>query len=291
VTRRAKTAAVTRPLLPALALVLLPALAAAQMGAVPPPRPATPGVLQEIGFDQRLGEALPLDAPFTDEQGRAVKLGDYFGKRPVVLSFVYYECPMLCTIGLNGLSAALQVLSFVPGQEFEVLTVSFDPKETPALAAAKKNAYLARYQRPGAEAGWHFLTGSEASIAALTRAAGFRYVWDEATKQFAHPAGLVVATPEGRISHYLFGVEYAPKDLRFALIEAASGRIGNAADQLLLYCYQYDPQAGRYTASILNVVRALAVLTVLGLVGFMVTASRRHKAKAEPRPAGAPGAR
>ena len=247
VTRRAKTAAVTRPLLPALALALLPALAAAQMGAVPPPRPATPGVLQEIGFDQRLGEALPLDAPFTDEQGRAVKLGDYFGKRPVVLSFVYYECPMLCTIGLNGLSAALQVLSFVPGQEFEVVTVSFDPKETPALAAAKKNAYLARYQRPGAEAGWHFLTGSEASIAALTRAVGFRYVWDESTKQFAHPAGLVVATPEGRISHYLFGVEYAPKDLRFALVEAASGRIGNAADQLLLYCYQYDPQAGRYS--------------------------------------------
>jgi protein SCO1/2 len=198
---------------------------------------------------------------------------------------------MLCTIGLNGLSAALQVLSFVPGQEFEVLTVSFDPKETPALAAAKKNAYLARYQRPGAEAGWHFLTGSEASIAALTRAAGFRYVWDESTKQFAHPAGLVVATPEGRISHYLFGVEYAPKDLRLALVAAASGRVGNAADQLLLYCYQYDPQAGRYTPSILNVVRALAVLTVLGLVGFMVTASRRHKAKAEPRPAGAPGAR
>jgi protein SCO1/2 len=277
--------------LPSLALALLPSLASAQMGAVPPPRPATPGVLQEIGFDQRLGEALPLDAAFTDEQGRSVKLGDYFGKRPVVLSFVYYECPMLCTIALNGLSAALQVLSFVPGQEFEVVTVSFDAKETPALAAAKKKAYLARYQRPGAEAGWHFLTGSDASIEALTRAAGFRYVWDEATKQFAHPAGIVVATPEGRISHYLFGVEYAPKDLRFALIEAASARIGNVADQLLLYCYRYDPQAGRYSASILNVVRALAVLTVLGLFGFIVTASRRRKPRTETGPAGAPGDR
>jgi protein SCO1/2 len=287
VTRHAKAA--VRALLPSLALALLPTFASAQMGAVPPPRPATPGVLQEVGFDQRLGEALPLDAAFTDEQGRSVKLGDYFGKRPVVLSFVYYECPMLCTIGLNGLSAALQVLSFVPGQEFDVVTVSFDAKETPALAAAKKKTYLARYQRQGAEAGWHFLTGEGASIEALTRAAGFRYVWDEATKQFAHPAGIVVATPEGRISHYLFGVEYAPKDLRFALVEAASGKIGNAADQLLLYCYQYDPQTGRYSASILNIVRSLAVLTVLGLAGFIVTASRRKTRVASP--AEAPGAR
>jgi protein SCO1/2 len=288
VTRRARAA--VQALLASLALALLPPFASAQMGAVPPPRPATPGVLQEIGFDQRLGEALPMGAVFTDDQGRSVRLGDYFGKRPVVLSFVYYECPMLCTIGLNGLQAALKVLSFVPGQEFEVVTVSFDAKETPALAAAKKRAYLARYQRPGAEAGWHFLTGSDASIEALTRAAGFRYVWDEATKQFAHPAGLVVATPEGRISHYLFGVEYAPKDLRFSLIEAAAGRIGNVADQLLLYCYQYDPQTGRYSASILNVVRALAVLTVLVLVGFIVTASRQ-KTRTAASAAGAPGDR
>ena len=281
----------TRPAPFAFAVALLPALAAAQMGAVPPPRPATPGVLQEIGFDQHLGETVPLDVAFTDDAGRSVKLRDYFGKRPVVLSFVYYECPMLCTIGLNGLAGALEVLAFVPGQEFEVVTVSFDPAETPALAAAKKKAYLSRYGRPGAAAGWHFLTGPKASIDALTRAAGFRYVWDEATKQFAHPAGLVVATPEGRISHYLFGVEYAPKDLRLALVAAASGRIGNAADQLLLYCYQYDPQSGRYSASILNVVRALALLTVLGLVGFIVTASRRHRARPLPRRAGAPGER
>jgi len=261
----------------ALTLALVPALAAAQMGAVAPPRPATPGVLQEIGFDQHLGEQVPLDLAFTDETGRAVKLADYFGKRPVVLSLVYYECPMLCTISLNGLAGALEVLSFVPGQEFEVVTVSFDPKETPALAAAKKKAYMARYQRPEAHAGWHFLTGPKESIEALTHAVGFRYVWDEATQQFAHPAGVLVLTPQGHISHYLFGVEYAPKDLRLALVAAASGGIGNITDQLLLYCYRYDPQTGSYSARILDIVRVLGVLTMVGLVAFILTASRKRK--------------
>jgi len=274
-----------------LVFVLLPGLAAAQMGAVPPPPPATPGVLQEVGFDQHLGETVPLDLAFTDESGRSVKLADYFGKKPVVLSLVYYQCPMLCTIGLNGLAGALEVLSFVPGQEFEVVTVSFDPAETAALAAAKKKAYMARYNRPEAHAGWHFLTGSKQSVDALTRAVGFRYVWDEATKQFAHPAGILVLTPQGKISHYLFGVEYAPKDLRLALVEAAAGEMGNLADQLLLYCYQYDPQAGRYSASILNLVRLLAVLTVLGLGAFILTASRKRGAGPGTRPAPTPGER
>ena len=260
-----------------LVLALLPALAAAQMGAAPPPQPATPGVLSQIGFDQRLGESVPLDLSFTDEAGRGVRLGDYFGKRPVVLSLVYYDCPMLCTLSLNGLSAALEVLSFVPGQEFEVVTVSFDPKETPALAAAKKKAYLSRYKRPGAEVGWHFLTGSAESVTALTRAVGFRYVWDEATKQFAHPAGVVVLTPEAKISHYLFGVEYAPKDLRLALVAAGGGRIGGPADQLLLYCYRYDPQAGAFSANILNLVRLLGVLTVLSLAGYILSASVKRR--------------
>ena len=264
-------------------LALAPALAAAQMGAVPPPSPATPGVLPQVGFDQRLGESVPLDLAFTDDTGRAVKLADYFGKKPVVLSLVYYDCPMLCTLSLNGLAGALEVLSFVPGQEFEVVTVSFDPKETPALAAAKKKAYLARSKRPGAQAGWHFLTGPAESIAALTRAVGFRYVWDEPTKQFAHPAGVVVLSPEGRVSHYLFGVEYAPKDLRLALVAAAGGRIGGPADQLLLYCYRYDPHAGRFSASILNLVRLLGVLTVLGLAAFILTASVARKSHGEPR--------
>jgi protein SCO1/2 len=268
----------------AVLLALLPTLAAAQLGPPPPP-PATPGVLQEIGFDQRLGDAIPLDLAFRDETGRSVRLADYFGKKPVVLSLVYYKCPMLCTISLNGLAGALEVLSFVPGQEFEVLTVSFDPSETPQLAVAKKNAYMARYNRPAAHAGWHFLTGSKESVEALTRAVGFRYVWDEATKQFAHPAGLLVLTPEGKISHYLFGVEYAPKDLRLALVDAAGGKIGNLADQVLLYCYQYDPMTGRYSASILNLLRVLGAFTVLALGTFIVTASRKRRPRLPTGPA------
>jgi protein SCO1/2 len=268
----------------AVLLALLPTLAAAQLGPPPPP-PATPGVLREIGFDQRLGESVPLELAFTDETGKSVRLSDYFGKKPVVLSLVYYKCPMLCTISLNGLAGALEVLSFVPGQEFEVVTVSFDPTESPTLAAAKKRAYMARYNRPQAHAGWHFLTGSKESVEALTRAVGFRYVWDEATKQFAHPAGLLVLTPEGKISHYLFGVEYAPKDLRLALVDAAGGKVGNLADQVLLYCYQYDPMTGRYSASILNLLRVLGALTLLGLGTFIVTASRKRRPRLPTAPA------
>jgi protein SCO1/2 len=275
---------VTRRALATAVLLALPALAAAQMGPVPPPpRQATPGVLQEIGFDQKLGEQVPLDLAFKDETGRDVKLGDYFGRKPVVLSLVYYECPMLCTISLNGLAGALEVLSFVPGQEFEVLTVSFDPKEGPVLAAAKKKAYMARYKRPEAHAGWHFLTGPKESVDRLTKAVGFRYVWDQETKQFAHPAGILVATPDGKIANYLFGVEYSPKDLRLALVDAAGGKIGNAVDQVLLYCYQYDPKTGRYSAAILNVVRLGGLLTVLALGAFILTTSRRRRGEARER--------
>jgi protein SCO1/2 len=269
---------VTRRTLAAAILLALPALAAAQMGPVPPPpRQATPGVLQEIDFDQKLGETIPLDLAFKDETGKDVRLGDYFGRKPVVLSLVYYECPMLCTISLNGLAGALEVLSFVPGQEFEVLTVSFDPKEGPVLAAAKKKAYMARYKRSEAHAGWHFLTGPKESVDRLTKAVGFRYVWDQETKQFAHPAGILVATPDGKIANYLFGVEYSPKDLRLALVDAAGGKIGNAVDQVLLYCYQYDPQTGRYSASILSLVRIGGLLTVLALGAFILTTTRRRR--------------
>jgi protein SCO1 len=282
---------VTRRLALLVGFVFAPALASAQMGAPPPPQPATPGVLQEIGFDQHLGDAIPLDLTFTDEDGRAVMLADYFGQKPVVLSLVYYECPMLCTLSLNGLAGALEVLSFVPGQEFEVVTVSFDPKETPSLAAAKKKAYLSRYRRPGAKAGWHFLTGSQASIDALTRAVGFRYVWDDVTRQFAHPAGIVVLTPQGHISHYLFGVEYAPKDLRLALVSAAGGAIGNLADQVLLLCYHYDPQKGTYSASILKIVRVAGAMTLLGLGAFILSATRKKRAPARVEPSGTPGER
>jgi protein SCO1/2 len=248
---------------------------------------ATPGVLQEVGWDQKLGGTLPLGLAFRDESGKLVRLGDYFGTKPVVLSLVYYQCPMLCTLSLNGLAGALEVLSFVPGQEFEVVTVSFDPAEGPVLAAAKKKTYLARYKRSEAQKGWHFLTGSKESIDALTRATGFRYVWDAPTKQFAHPAGVLVATPEGRISHYLFGVEYSPKDLRLALVDAAGGRIGTAVDQVLLFCYQYDAKAGRYSASILNLLRLFAVATVVALGGFILTTTMRRRGRGDgPAPGG-----
>jgi len=278
---------VTRRALATALLIAVPGLAAAQMGPVPPPpMAATPGVLQEVGFDQKLGERLPLDLAFKDETGKDVKLGDYFGKKPVVLSLVYYQCPMLCTISLNGLAGALEVLSFVPGQEFQVVTVSFDPKEGPVLAAAKKKVYMTRYKRPQADQGWHFLTGSKESVDRLTKAVGFRYVWDAETKQFAHPAGILVATPEGRIATYLFGVEYSPKDLRLALVDAAGGRIGTAVDQVLLYCYQYNPKTGRYSTSILNLVRLGGILTLLALGGFILTTTRRSRGRAKGPAAG-----
>ncbi len=244
-------------------------------------RPAEQGVpaaLREVGWDQRLGEQLPLELPLRDESGRAVRLGDYFGARPVVLSLVYYECPMLCTLTLNGLASAMSVLTFEPGREYEVVTVSFEPKETPELAAAKKRAYLKRLGRAPAAAGWHFLTGEAEPLRRLTAALGFRYVWDAATRQYAHPSGVVVATPDGRMARYLYGIEYAPKDLRFALVEASAGRVGTPVDALALYCYQYDPATGRYGAAVMRLLRAGAVLTLLGLLAFWAAMWRRERA-------------
>lgn len=257
------------------ALLTAALLALASSARAEEPRPS---ILQEIGFDQHLGGSVPLDLSFRDEAGRSVRLGDYFGKRPVVLSLNYYSCPMLCTVTLNGLASALDVISFNAGREFEVVTVSFDPKETPDLAAAKKKSYLARYKRPGAAEGWHFLTGEAADIDRLTKAVGFKYSWDPDTKQFAHPAGVLVLTPEGRIARYLYGIEYAPKDLRFAVIEASAGRIGNPIDQIVLACYQYDPTKGRYGAAILRIVRGSAILTVLALGAFIAVMLRRERA-------------
>jgi protein SCO1/2 len=258
----------------ALAAMLVCAAAAA----FAQPAQERPRVLRDVGYDQRLGEPVPLDLVFRDEAGRAVALRSLFRGRPVVLSLVYYECPMLCTLTLNGLQSALSVLSFDVGREFDVVTVSFEPKETPALAAAKKKAYLARYRRPGANEGWHFLTGGPEAIAALTGAVGFRYAWDAETRQYAHPAGLVVLTPEGRIARYMYGMEYAPRDLRLALVEASQRRIGNPVDAVLLYCYQYDPMRGRYAASIMRLVRLGGVLTVLGLGAFVLLSLRRERA-------------
>ena len=268
-----------RSLLATLLVLGAPAVGRAQLGPPPPPLNGSPAILKEIGFDQKLGGKIPLGLAFKDETGKDVRLGDYFGKKPDVLSLVYYQCPMLCTLSLNGLAGALEVLSFVPGQEFEVLTVSFDPREGPVLAAAKKKAYVARYKRSGAERGWHFLTGTKDSIDALTQAVGFRYAWDAETKQFAHPAGVVVLSPEGTISQYLFGVEYSPKDLRLALVDSAQGKVGNVLDQALLLCYRYDPTRGRYSASILNVVRLGGLVTVLALGGFILTMATRRREK------------
>jgi len=238
---------------------------------------AVPAPLRDIGFDQHIGDRLPLDAAFVDESGRAVRLGEYFGKRPVVLVFAYYDCPMLCTLVINGLSSALNVLSLSPGQDFEIVTISFNPRDTPATASAKKAFYLERYKRPGANTGWHFLTGDAAAIDAVTKAAGFRYTWDDQTKQFAHPTGVMVLTPEGRLARYLFGIEYGPRDLRFAIIEASAGKLGSPADALLLYCYHYDPTTGRYGLVVMRAIRIAGGGTVLALGTFIIVMVRRER--------------
>ena len=241
------------------------------------PALARPKGLEGVGIDQRLDEQVPLELAFRDEAGRSVRLGDYFGKRPVVLALVYYNCPMLCTQVLNGLVSALSVVSFDAGKQFDVVAVSFDPREKPADAAAKKAAYVSRYKRPGAQAGWHFLTGDQASIAALAKAVGFRYRYDADLDQFAHASAVYVLTPGGRVSRYFFGIEYAPKDLRLGVIEAADGRIGTPIDQILLYCFHYDPKSGKYGATIVNIVRLAGGATVLALALSIVLLSRRAR--------------
>jgi protein SCO1/2 len=240
------------------------------------PSNQVPAALSQVAFEQRLDQQLPLDLPFKDESGRTVKLGEYFGRKPVVLTFVYYECPMLCTEVLNGLESALRVINETVGKEFDVVTVSFDPKETPVLAAGKKKAYLERYKRPEAAQGWHFLTGDQTSIDALTKAAGFNYSWDEASHQFAHASGIVVTTPTGKVSRYFFGIDYSPRDVKFALIESSNEKIGTLAERLLLYCYHYDPTTGNYGFVAMRAVRIGGALTIVALVGFVFVSLRRE---------------
>jgi protein SCO1/2 len=240
------------------------------------PSSQMPGALQGVEFEQRLNTQLPLDLPFLDESGREVRLGQYFARRPVVLAFVYYECAMLCSQVLNGVTSALSALDETAGREFEVVAVSFDPRDTPIAAAAKKKAYIDRYNRQGAEQGFHFLTGSEASIKALTDAAGFKYAWDDETQQFAHASGFAVATPDGKLSRYFFGIEYAPRDIKFALIESSAGRVGTLVDQVMLYCYHYDPRTGSYSFVAMKAVRLGGAFTLLALAGFVVVALRRE---------------
>jgi protein SCO1/2 len=248
-----------------------------------------PTVLSGIGFDQNIDQQVPLDTTFRDETGRTVKLGDYFGKRPVVMVFAYYDCPMLCTQVINGLSSALGVMSLEPGVDFEIVTVSFNPHDTPASATAKKAVYLERYRRPRAAESWHFLSGDEPSIERLTKAAGFRYAWDADTKQYAHPSGVIVLTPDGRLAKYLFGIEYGPRDLRLAIVEASQGKAGTPVDSLLLYCYHYDPMTGRYGLVIMRAMRLAGGATVLALGAFILIMVRRER-RASPGTA-APGTR
>jgi protein SCO1/2 len=271
----------------ALALPALPARGQAPIDS--PARDSRPAILRDVGIAQRLGASLPLDAIFKDEDGRPVRLGAYFGNKPVILVLAYYNCPMLCTEVLNGLLGSLKTLSFDVGKEFEVVTVSFDPAERPADAAAKKKAYLDAYGRPGAALGWHFLTGPLASIERVTEAVGFRYARDERTGQFAHAAAIYVATPDGRLSRYFYGIDYAPRDLRLGLIEASDRKIGTPVDALLLYCYHYDPTAGRYGAVVVNMLRvggSAAVLILGGLVFGMLRRERRREAGRALREAG-----
>ena len=241
-------------------------------------------MLRDIGIDQRLGQELPLDALFADELGRPVRLGQYFGRRPVILVLAYYNCPMLCTQVFNGLVSSLRVLNFDAGKEFDVVAVSFDPRDRPPDAAAKKKAYLDEYRRPGAALGWHFLTGGAGSIERVTRAAGFHYKYDESTGQFAHSTAIYVATPEGKLSRYFYGIEYAPRDLRLGLVEASHNRIGSAVDQILLYCYHYDPKLARYSAAIMSMVRFGGVAAVLILSTFLAVMWRSDVRRPSPHP-------
>ena len=249
---------------------------------------ARPPMLKDVAIDQRLGQSLPLDAIFQDEEGHAVRLGQYFLGRPVILVLAYYNCPMLCTQVFNGLTSSLRVLSFDAGKEFEVVAVSFDPNDRPADARAKKKPYVEQYGRPGAAAAWHFLTGSTASIERLTEAVGFHYKYDDSIGQFAHASAIYVATPEGKLSRYFYGIEYAPRDLRLGLIEASNHRIGNPVDQLLLFCYHYDPKIGRYSAAVLSFVRFGGIAAVLILSTFLAVMWRRDRRRDTARTAGAP---
>jgi protein SCO1/2 len=254
------------------------------------PSTGLPAALRDVGIEQKLDQQLPLDLVFRDESGQQVKLGQYFGQKPVVLAFVYYDCPMLCTQVLNSMVTSFRVLPFQIGKEFDVVTVSFDPRETSALATTKKKVYvdyLPEKMRPAAANGWHFLTGDAENIAKLTDAVGFRYHYDEATKQFAHASGIMLTPSQGKLSRYFYGVEYAPRDLRLGLIETSANKIGSPVDQLLLYCYHYDPASGTYGAPIMKVMRIAGVITVLTIVAMLFALKGRHPKMPQVKTGGA----
>lgn len=237
-----------------------------------------PSILDQVGLDQRLNNQVPQDLAFLDENGQPVRLRQYFGSKPVILALVYFQCPMLCSQVQSGLTGALNgIVRFNVGRDFNVVIVSFDPRDTPKDAAENKKTYLSRYRRAGANEGWHFLTGGKDQIDALAQAVGFRYAWDPEAQQFAHASGIILLTPDGRIAQYYYGIEYPPRDIQLGLIEASQGKIGNVVDQMLLYCYHYDPRQGRYGAAIFNILRISAGATVLLLAGFMLVMFRRER--------------
>jgi protein SCO1/2 len=241
------------------------------------PANVKPAMLEKVGIDQRLNAQLPLQTTFIDESGRTVQLGEYFKDKPVVLAMVYYTCPMLCNEVLNGLTSSLKMLQFSAGKEFEVVAISINPTERPTHALEKRAGYLNRYRRAGSEAGWHFLTGEEKSIKAVAEAVGFRYAWDPAIQQYAHASAIMVATPEGKLAQYFYGISYSPKDLRLGLVEASKNQIGSLVDQLLLFCYHYDPTTGKYSTAVMRLVRVAGAFTALGIGLFVVMMFRRER--------------
>jgi protein SCO1/2 len=257
-----------------LALFLL-ALCLANIAAGPADQ--RPRILSDVGIDQKLDAQVPPGLAFHDEMGRDVRLGDYFGKRPMVLALVYYKCPMLCTMVLNDLTKAMNSMKMNCGEQFDILTISFDPNETPTLAQEKKDQYTRAYRRPHAKEGWHFLTGSQASITALTKTVGFRYAWDAKYQQYAHASGLIILTPEGKTARYFYGIDYAPSDLELSLAEASQGKETSVADQILLFCFHYDPSTGRYSLMVIRLIQVFGVLTVLVLGSYMLWNFRRDR--------------
>ena len=237
-----------------------------------------PEAVRNVGIDQRLNEQIPLDLVFTDESGKVVRLGDFFGSKPVIFTLVYHECPMLCSELLDGLLRTLRVLKFDVGKDFDVVTVSFNPEEDATIARSVKETYIKRYKREGAEAGWHFLTGEKASIEKLTKAVGFRYGYDSAKRLYIHAAGIMVVTPQGRLSRYFYGIEFSANDLRLGLVEASQNKIGSVVDQILLYCYHYDPVTGKYGLVIMTIIRILGITFVLAMVSCVVYLLRRERA-------------
>lgn len=245
---------------------------------------ALPAPLRDVGLEQRLDAQLPLELEFRDEAGRVVQLGEYLGARPVILILDYYQCPRLCPLVLDALLASLRAIPWTVGKQFDVLIVSIDARDTPAIAAAKKAQYLGRYGRPDTAGGWHFLTGEPEAIQRLATTVGFRYTYDAAKDQFAHAAGIMIVTPQGKLARYFYGLAYAPRELRLGLVEAAANTIGSRIDQLLLFCYHYDAATGTYGLVIMNVIRLAGLVTVLGLgvfMGVMFRRDRRHRGRPE----------